>query len=58
VRTVEGSATASRHIVDAARRLKASSFLIDGEAMIIGGDGTPDFRAAAGAVRRCWWHST
>jgi bifunctional non-homologous end joining protein LigD len=32
-------------IVDAARRLKASSFLIDGEAMIIGDDGTHDFHA-------------
>lgn len=32
-------------IVDAALNLKASSFLIDGEAMIINEDGTPDFRA-------------
>jgi bifunctional non-homologous end joining protein LigD len=32
-------------IVDAARRLKAQSFLIDGEAVIIGDNGTHDFRA-------------
>jgi bifunctional non-homologous end joining protein LigD len=29
-------------IVDAALRIKAQSFLIDGEAVIIGDDGTPD----------------
>ena len=29
-------------IVDAAHRIKASSFLIDGEAVIISDDGTPD----------------
>jgi ATP dependent DNA ligase domain len=32
-------------IVDAAHRIKASSFLIDGEAVIARDDGTPDFRA-------------
>ena len=32
-------------IVDAAARLKASSFLIDGEAVIAHDDGTPDFHA-------------
>jgi ATP-dependent DNA ligase len=32
-------------IVDAALRIKASSFLIDGEAVISRDDGTPDFRA-------------
>jgi bifunctional non-homologous end joining protein LigD len=32
-------------IVEAALRLKATSFLIDGEAVIIGDDGTHDFRA-------------
>jgi bifunctional non-homologous end joining protein LigD len=32
-------------IVDAALRIKASSFLIDGEAVIARDDGTPDFRA-------------
>jgi bifunctional non-homologous end joining protein LigD len=32
-------------IVDAALRIKAASFLIDGEAVIIGDDGTYDFRA-------------
>src|SRR6476660_2455378 len=32
-------------IVSAALRLKATSFLIDGEAVIIGDDGTHDFRA-------------
>ena len=37
--------TASRAIVDAALRLKAQSFLIDGEAVIARDDGTPDFRA-------------
>jgi ATP-dependent DNA ligase len=32
-------------IVDAAARLKAQSFLIDGEAAIVRDDGTPDFHA-------------
>jgi bifunctional non-homologous end joining protein LigD len=32
-------------IVDAAHRIKASSFLIDGEAVIARDDGTPDFHA-------------
>ena len=32
-------------IVDAALRIKASSFLIDGEAVIARDDGTPDFSA-------------
>ena len=32
-------------IVDAAHRLKAQSFLIDGEAVIARDDRTPDFRA-------------
>jgi len=32
-------------IIDAALRIKATSFLIDGEVVIIGDDGTPDFRA-------------
>jgi ATP-dependent DNA ligase len=32
-------------IVDAALRIKASSFLIDGEAVIARDDGTPDFHA-------------
>jgi bifunctional non-homologous end joining protein LigD len=32
-------------IVDAALRIKAASFLIDGEAVIISDDGMPDFRA-------------
>jgi bifunctional non-homologous end joining protein LigD len=32
-------------IVDAAHRIKAASFLIDGEAVIAHDDGTPDFRA-------------
>ena len=32
-------------IVDAALRIKASSFLIDGEAVIARADGMPDFRA-------------
>ena len=32
-------------IVEAASRIQASSFLIDGEAVIISDDGTPDFRA-------------
>jgi bifunctional non-homologous end joining protein LigD len=32
-------------IVDAALRIKAASFLMDGEAVIIGDDGMSDFRA-------------
>ena len=32
-------------IVDAALRIKASAFLIDGEAVIARDDGTPDFHA-------------
>jgi ATP-dependent DNA ligase len=32
-------------IVDAASRIKAASFLIDGEAVIANEDGTPDFHA-------------
>jgi ATP-dependent DNA ligase len=32
-------------IVEAAARLKASSFLLDGEAVIVRDDGTPDFQA-------------
>jgi bifunctional non-homologous end joining protein LigD len=32
-------------IVDAAHRIKAKSFLIDGEAVIARDDGTPDFHA-------------
>ena len=43
-------------IVDAARRLKAASCLIDGEAVIIGDDGTPDFHALRSkrrAAMRC-----
>ena len=32
-------------IIDAALRIKATSFLIDGEVVIIGNDGKPDFRA-------------
>jgi ATP-dependent DNA ligase len=35
-------------IVEAALRLKAGSFLIDGEAIIIGDDGTLDFHALRG----------
>jgi len=38
-------------IVDAASRIQASSFLIDGEAVIARDDGTPDFQANAGAAR-------
>ena len=34
-----------RAIVDAASRIKASSFLIDGEVVIASDDGTPDFHA-------------
>ena len=48
-------------IVDAALRIKAQSFLIDGEAVIISDDGMPDFRALrsrAGAMRRCCSPST
>ena len=41
-------------IVDAALRIKATSFLIDGEAVITRDDERPDFRALdAGAMRRC-----
>jgi len=43
-------------IVEAAARLQAPSFLIDGEAVIARDDGTPDFhalRADAGPMRRC-----
>jgi ATP-dependent DNA ligase len=32
-------------IVDAALRIKANAFLIDGEAVIARDDGTPDFQA-------------
>jgi bifunctional non-homologous end joining protein LigD len=32
-------------IVEAALRIKAQSFLVDGEVVIISDDGTPDFRA-------------
>ena len=32
-------------IVDAAHRIKPSSFLLDGEAVIASDDGTPDFHA-------------
>jgi ATP-dependent DNA ligase len=48
-------------IVDAALRIKASSFLIDGEAVIARDDGMPDFRAQrsnAGAMRQCCTPST
>ena len=38
-------------IVDAALRLKAQSFLIDGEAVILNDDGTPDFHALRGSRR-------
>ena len=38
-------------IVDAALRIKASSFLIDGEAVIARDDGTPDFHALRGRRR-------
>ena len=37
--------TAFPAIVDAALRIKAQSFQIDGEAVIFNGDGTPDFHA-------------
>jgi bifunctional non-homologous end joining protein LigD len=48
-------------IVDAALRLKAQSFLIDGEAVIARDDGLPDFRALRSkrrAKRRCCTPST
>jgi bifunctional non-homologous end joining protein LigD len=35
-------------VVDAALRIKATSFLMDGEAVIISADGTHDFRALRG----------
>jgi bifunctional non-homologous end joining protein LigD len=38
-------------IVDAAHRIKATSFLINGEAVIARDDGTPDFRALRGRRR-------
>jgi bifunctional non-homologous end joining protein LigD len=38
-------------IVDAALRVKASSFLIDGEVVIARDDGTPDFRALRSRCR-------
>ena len=38
-------------IVDAAHRIKATSFLIDGEAVIARDDGTPDFHALRGRRR-------
>jgi bifunctional non-homologous end joining protein LigD len=38
-------------IVDAAARIKAASFPIDGEAVIAHDDGTPDFRALRGRRR-------
>jgi bifunctional non-homologous end joining protein LigD len=38
-------------IVEAACRIQASSFLIDGEAVIARDDGTPDFRALRKAAR-------
>ena len=40
-----------RAIVDAALRLKASSFLLDGEVVIARDDGTPDFHALRGRRR-------
>jgi bifunctional non-homologous end joining protein LigD len=44
-------------IVHAARRLKAQSFLIDGEAVVLNDDGTPDFHALRGRHRalRLYW---
>jgi bifunctional non-homologous end joining protein LigD len=36
---------AFRPLSEAASRIQASSFLIDGEAVIISDDGTPDFHA-------------
>jgi bifunctional non-homologous end joining protein LigD len=38
-------------IVEAAARLKARSFLIDGEAVVLNDDGTPDFHALRGYRR-------
>jgi bifunctional non-homologous end joining protein LigD len=38
-------------IVENAHRIKASSFLIDGEVVIARDDGTPDFRALQGRRR-------
>jgi ATP-dependent DNA ligase len=43
--------TAFPAIVEAALRVKAASFLIDGEAVIARDDGTPDFRALRKAAR-------
>ena len=40
-----------RAIVDAASRIKASSFLIDGEVVIARDDGTPDFHALRSQCR-------
>ena len=43
-------------IVEAASRIQASSFLIDGEAVIARDDGTPDFQAPRSrrrGMRRC-----
>ncbi len=40
-------------IVDAALRIKAQSFLIDGEAVIARDDGTPDFHALRSRRRGC-----
>ena len=48
-------------IVEAAARLKAQSFLIDGEVVIVRDDGTPDFHALRSprrAMRRCCSLST
>ena len=48
-------------IVDAALRIKATSFLIDGEAVIARDDGTPDFHALRSqrrGLRRCCTPST
>ena len=45
-------------IVEAALRIKAGSFLIDGEAVTIGEDGMPDCAAHAGAVTCCSTPST
>jgi ATP-dependent DNA ligase len=51
--------TASRRLFDAALSIKAQSFLIDGEVIIIGDDGTHDFNALRSrAMKRCWWRST
>jgi len=38
-------------MVDAALRIKAQSFLIDGEAVIAKENGTPDFRALRSKLR-------